>query len=205
MSTIKTFSTDELVAAKPTLEKFKSMPRVPISILLDNVRSLQNVGLFFRLCDGFRVNRLYLTGITGYPPLLPKQETRRPGVVEHAEREIQKTAIQTVPFVTWEYHEDPMAVVRKEKEEGASVGAVELTDKSIPSSEASWSFPLLLIFGHEREGVQQTLLSAADSITHISMFGMGNSHNVAVSGGIILSAAFASLPTPPAPTDPLGK
>ena len=132
---MRTFSTDELVRAKPALEAFRRMPRVPISILLDNGRSLQNVGLFFRLCDGFRVKKLYLTGITGAPPVPPEKETRRPGVVEHAGREIEKTAIQTIPFVPWEYNEDPMVFIRKEKEERASVVAVELTDESLPFSE----------------------------------------------------------------------
>lgn len=93
-------TTAELVARKPSLEEFARWPRYPIYVVCDNIRSLMNVGLIFRLCDAARIEKLYLCGITGYPPV--PRDTRPPWVSERAGRVIAKTAIHTVQYVPWE-------------------------------------------------------------------------------------------------------
>src|SRR5689334_13685539 len=95
-------TTDELRAVKPDEAEFRTLPRAPISVLLDDVRSLANVGLVFRLCDVARVERLYLCGITGFPALPdPAADPRLRAVQERATREIHKTAVMAVPHVPW--------------------------------------------------------------------------------------------------------
>src|SRR5579883_770234 len=94
-------TTAELVARKPSPEEFARLPRHPIYVVCDNVRSLMNVGLIFRLCDAALVERLYLCGLTGYPPL--PDDPRPPWISERAGRVIAKTAIHTVQYVPREY------------------------------------------------------------------------------------------------------
>src|SRR5919202_3043087 len=107
-------STVELVARKPG--DFARVPRAPISVVLDDVRSLANVGLIFRLCDALRVERLYLCGITGHPP----------------RREIDKTAVMAVPYVPWEYRESALEVASELRAQGRQVVAVEQAHGSLP-------------------------------------------------------------------------
>lgn len=177
-------TTEELVAEKPTAEVFKKRPRNPISLVLVNVRSLQNVGLVFRVCDAVRAEKLYLSGFTGYPPL-PANDPRLPGVVIHAKNQIEKTAIQTVNFVPWEYWENPVALVKKLKAAGIQIVAVEQTWESKDYRLVNYKFPLALIFGHEREGVEDPVLSLCDFAVEIPMTGFGNSLNVAMAASVL--------------------
>src|SRR5260370_26579360 len=97
-------TTSELVARKPDAATFARLPRAPISVVLEDVRSLANVGLIFRICDALRVERLYLCGITGRPAdPNPENDPRPRHVQDRAEREITKTAVMAIPFVPWEY------------------------------------------------------------------------------------------------------
>ncbi len=97
-------STAELLARKPAPEVFAGLPRAPVSVVLDDVRSLANVGLIFRVCDALRVERLYLCGITGHPPYPDtERDPRLPEVQARALREIVKTAVMAIPYVPWEY------------------------------------------------------------------------------------------------------
>lgn len=184
-------TTQELVAEKPAIETFKERKRNPIIVLLHNVRSLQNVGIVFRLCDALLVEKLYLTGYTGYPmveenvPGINKPDTRENRIKYHAQQEIEKTAIQTIPFVPWEYHEDGEQVVRNLKSKGAQIVAVEQTHDSVPYTKADFQFPVCLIFGHEREGVADELLALSDLTVEMPMLGMGNSLNVASSVAVL--------------------
>lgn len=171
------YTTDELVAQKPSLEEFSKLKRNPIVFVVHNVRSLQNVGLFFRLADAIRAEKIYLTGYTGYPKI--ENDTRREGSIIHAENQINKTAIQVVPFVPWERCEEIP------KLPGYQIVSVEQTDQSIDYQKAEYKKPVALIFGHERTGVEDEILEKSDLIVHIPMLGMGNSHNVAMSAAIV--------------------
>lgn len=185
------YTTDELIAQKPSLEDFKKLNRIPISFILHNIRSLENVGLFFRLADALLIEKIYLTGYTGYPPIetscQPKPDNRLQRIIAHAEKEINKTAIKLVPFVPWERNEDVSALISRLKSESYQLISVEQTDQSVDYRDATYHYPTALIFGHEREGVEQELLEKCDFSIHIPMLGMGNSHNVAMSGAIVAS------------------
>src|SRR5437588_8720944 len=105
-------TTSELVARKPDAASFAALPRAPISVVLEDVRSLANVGLIFRICDALRVERLYLCGITGRPADPIRDRDPRPRhVQDRAGREIAKTAVMAIPFVPWEYQESGVCVV----------------------------------------------------------------------------------------------
>lgn len=188
---IHKYSTKELVAAKPNSEEFHRLPRHPIFIVLDNLRSLENVGLFFRLADAIRAEKLFLTGITGYPRR--EKDARRIGIIERAERLIAKTAIQTIPFVPWEYHRRPKDVLRKLKEGGVTVVGLELSDVSTQYTEAKFAFPVAFVIGHERKGLSERVLSELDQVIHIPMYGMGNSHNSAISCAIVAYEALRRI------------
>lgn len=187
------YTTDELVAQKPSAEEFKKIKRNPLYFILHNIRSLENVGLFFRLADALLVKKIFLTGYTGYPRLPAEasakegidHDTRQERIITHAENEINKTAIKLVPFVPWHHEENVNTVIDKLKSESVQIVAVEQTDKSLDYTQASFHPPLALIFGHERTGVENELLDRADLIVHIPMLGMGNSHNVAMSAAIV--------------------
>lgn len=183
---IHKLSTDDLTQSKPSPKGFQELPRNPISLILHNVRSLQNVGLIFRVADAFLVEKVYLTGFTGYPPLL-QNDPRPPHIQTHALNEIQKTAINLLPFVPLEYQEDPIPLLKKLKKINYQIISVEQTKESVNFTKAKYKFPFVLIFGHERLGVDELLLDLSDLVIQIPMLGMGNSHNVAMSTGIILS------------------
>ena len=129
------------------------------------------------------VKKLFLCGITGYPPLTDG-DPRPPHIRERAGRVIAKTAIQTVPFVPWEYREDAKEVVIELRERGIQIVALEQTDESLDYTKAPYRFPICLILGHEREGVEESLFPLLDFAVAIPMYGMGNSLNVAMAFGI---------------------
>lgn len=180
---MKKKTTQELVSDKPTFQIFKKQKRNPIAVILNNVRSLTNVGLVFRICDSILVEKLYLTGFTGYPPL-PENDSRRPGVIIHAKNQIEKTAIRTVEYVPWEYEQNTVKVVKSLKKQGVQIIAVEQTWESKNYLKAEYKFPVVLIFGHEREGIEDPVLALADFALEIPMSGFGNSLNVAVAVSI---------------------
>ncbi len=177
------YTTEELVAGKPSPEEFARLSRAPLVFILHNIRSLQNVGLFFRLADALRVKKIYLTGYTGYPR--KEADSRDERIVRHAESEINKTAIKLVPFVPWEQEEKVSLVLSHLKKSGHQIISVEQTDESVDYRQVKYQFPVALIFGHERTGVEEDLLKESDLIVHIPMSGMGNSHNVAMTGAIL--------------------
>ncbi|KKU90504.1 MAG: tRNA/rRNA methyltransferase (SpoU) [Microgenomates group bacterium GW2011_GWA1_48_10] len=193
---MRKFTTDELVAQKPSAENFRRLKRNPVSFILHNIRSLENVGLFFRLADALLIEKIYLTGYTGYPPLTlsanPRPDPRESRVRQHADREINKTAIKLVPFVPWDHHEDINSLISQISPISQLVG-VEQTDQSLDYRKAPYQFPLALLFGHERTGVENELLEKCDFVVHIPMLGLGNSHNVAMSAAIISSHILNTL------------
>jgi 23S rRNA (guanosine2251-2'-O)-methyltransferase len=180
-------TTAELVARKPNAARFAELPRAPISVVLDDVRSLANVGLIFRICDALRVERLYLCGITGHPADTESGRDPRPRhVQDRAEREIAKTAVMAIPFVPWEYQPSAVEVVRQLRGRGYQVVAVEQAHDSIRYTHAGiYRPPLCLILGHERAGVAASALNVADVCVELPVYGMANSLNVAMACAVV--------------------
>lgn len=177
-------TTEELVAQR---QQANQQERTPLSVVVDNVRSLDNVGLLFRLCELARIDTLYLTGYTGYPAM--KDDSRPKEVAARHQRRIEKTAVYALPLQPWEHTSDPVPLVTQMKKDGRTIIALEQTDTSMPYqilSAQEYALPATLIVGHERQGVRQELLELADHIIEIPILGQGNSHNVATATGIVL-------------------
>jgi len=170
------------VARKPDAATFAELPRAPISVVLEDVRSLANVGLIFRICDALRVECLYLCGITGRPSdPKPGNDPRPKHVQDRAEREIAKTAVMTIPFVPWEYQPSALQVVTRLRQSGYQIVAVEQAHHSTPYTQAGiYRPPVCLIFGHERAGITPPALESADLCVELPVYGMANSLNVAM-------------------------
>ena len=142
----------------------------PIYGLLDNVRSLWNVGSIFRTSDAAGLRKLYLCGMTGYPP--------RP--------EIAKTALGADKSVPWEYGKDGVKAALRLRDLGVRIVALETTESAVPFDEFRYSFPLCLVVGHEVDGISPSLLARADDTVSIPMFGEKTSLNVAVAYGVAM-------------------
>ncbi|NOS68038.1 MAG: RNA methyltransferase [Candidatus Peribacteraceae bacterium] len=141
-----------------------------LCLVAHNVRSLWNVGSFFRTGDAFGVEKIYLTGYTGQPP----------------RKEITKTALGAEEFVLWEHAQDPLEIVKKLKKDGWSIIPLELTDNAVDLKDFTPSEKICLIVGHELSGVPQEILDISDSVIKIPMLGKKESLNVAVAAGIAL-------------------
>lgn len=178
-------TTEELINERPKPETLSTLTRIPLIVLVDNVRSLDNVGLLFRLCELARIELLFLTGYTGYPR--KSGDTRPEAVIARHENRIRKTAVYALPYQPWDFQENPIAFITQKKKEGYRVIALEQTTTSIPYTEAKYTLPTILIVGHERLGVREELLALADELIEIPILGIGNSHNVAMATGIIIS------------------
>lgn len=180
-------TTAELVAAKPAPDTFARLPRAPISVVLDDIRSLANIGLVFRLCDAVRVEKLYLCGISGHPAFpTPETDPRGRHVQERALREINKTAVMAIPFVPWEYQSSAAEVIERLRSERYQIVAIEQAHGSVPyTSPGLYQPPLCLVLGHERAGLTPATLSAADVCVEIPVFGMANSLNVAMALALV--------------------
>jgi len=159
--------------------------RAPLYVVADNIRSLDNVGLLFRLCELTRVRKLYLCGITGYPKV-EKNERRAEWKAERADQRIKKTAIYAVPFVPWQHSRSALSIVKKLKSEGVQIVVLEQVFGSTVYNQIDYRLPLALVVGHEIKGVSQKIINEADFITEIPTFGIGNSLNVAIATGITL-------------------
>lgn len=158
------------ILVAPSLEEVQQRTRRPVSVVLDNIRSLYNVGSIFRTSDAAGVERLYLTGITGQPP--------RP--------EISKAALGADQSVRWEYFSDSANIVRQLKGRGYSIVILEHTDESRTYHQVQYRFPLCLVVGHEISGVSDAVVELADIAVEIPMFGLKRSLNVAVAYGIAI-------------------
>lgn len=141
-----------------------------IRLLAHNIRSLGNVGSFFRTGDAFGVERIYLTGYTGLPP----------------RKEISKTSLGADEWTPWEHADDPMTVLRALKDEGWTTLALELTPDAVDLLDYAVPDKVCLVLGHEVEGVSDDLLSACDATVRIPMLGKKESLNVAVAAGVAL-------------------
>jgi tRNA G18 (ribose-2'-O)-methylase SpoU len=160
---------EEISARRHRGEALESLDRFPIYGLLDNIRSLYNVGSMFRTADGARLGRLYLAGYTPHPP----------------RREIEKTALGATATVPWEYHRSPLDAVEAVKRSGARLCVLEQTDASRPHYRLRREdLPLCIVVGNEISGVSREFLAAADCAVEIPMYGMKQSLNAAVAFGI---------------------
>lgn len=154
------------VAAAP----YDWLEKLPVSILLDNVRSLYNVGAFFRTADAASVEKLYLCGITGSPP----------------KKALTKTALGAEETVPWEHSWDPIAVAQSLHARGFEIAAIETSVHAVDMFDWQPRFPVCLVFGHETEGVRPELLALCDTHIRIPMLGRKHSLNVATAGGIVI-------------------
>lgn len=154
-------------------EAFKAQEKFPLIVILNDIRSLTNVGTFFRTCDAFNVSKLYLCGITATPP----------------HREIQKTALGATETIDWEHREDVDALVAELKAQHVKICSIEQTEKTtllqhvaqLPREDT-----YALVFGNEVNGVDQSVVNASDYILEIPQFGTKHSLNVSVCAGIVL-------------------
>lgn len=166
---MKKLAHDEIARHRFTAEQLSTGARSPIYVILDNVRSLYNVGSMFRTADGARVAKMFLCGYTPFPP----------------RDEIEKTALGATKTVPWEHLQDPQAAIQKIKSQGIPLCVLEHTDSSTSYySLCKQDFPLCLVVGNEITGVRKEILQHADRAIDIPMYGMKQSLNVAVAFGI---------------------
>jgi tRNA G18 (ribose-2'-O)-methylase SpoU len=149
---------------------YDGVGRLPASILLDNVRSLYNVGSFFRTADAAGISRLYLSGITGRPP----------------NGAISKTALGAELSVPWEHDWEPLRLLEAARAGGSEIAAVETTVHAVDLFDWTPCFPVCVIFGHEVEGIRPEVSAFADTHVRIPMRGVKHSLNVATAGGVVV-------------------
>ena len=161
-----------------TPEEFSEAPKNPIVIVLDDVRSMNNVGSVFRTADAFRVEKLYLCGITPTPP----------------HRDIRKTAIGAEETVVWEHCPEIVLLLTKLKAEGYTLVAIEQTDNgTFLHQYTPPNTKIAVIFGNEVEGVAQSAIDLSDTIVEIPQEGTKHSLNISVAAGIVLYDLWAKI------------
>ena len=158
----------ELTRLSPT--EYQQLTKQPISILLDDIRSANNVGSIFRTADCMAIAHIYLCGITARPP----------------HRDILKTALGATQSVSWSYHEEAVALTRVLRSGGKAVFALEQTHGSVPLRGFEPPEDTVIIVGNEVNGVRQELIDQCDGAIEIEQFGTKHSLNVAVAAGMVL-------------------
>ena len=143
-----------------------------IYLIVENVRSLFNVGSFFRCADVFGVTKIYLCGYTGYPP----------------RQEISKVALGAEDWINWEYKKQTLGLIKKLKKTGVTILALETVKSAISLPEFKPKYPLALVVGNEVEGISAVVLKEADAVVKIPMVGRKESLNVSVAAGVALYA-----------------
>lgn len=164
---------------RPSVEEFKNLQKMPVIVVLDNIRSLNNIGSIFRTCDAFRIESLHLCGITGTPP----------------HREIQKTALGATESLEWTYFNTTLESIISLKDEQYKIIAVEQLDTSIELQDftSKSSDKIALVFGNEIKGISDEILNYVDKGIEIPQFGTKHSFNVSVSTGIVLWQIFNQM------------
>lgn len=167
MRKIRTIEMDRL-----TVEEYKNSDKLPVTVVLDNIRSLYNVGSVFRTCDAFRIERIILCGVTGCPP----------------NTEIHKTALGAEESVEWIYFKDTLDAVKQLKDDGYFIYSVEQVEHSTKLQKLNLDnfHRYAVIFGNEVKGVQQSVVDTSDGCIEIPQFGTKHSLNVSVTAGIII-------------------
>ena len=164
---------------RKSIDEFKTAEKTPIIIILDNIRSLNNIGSVFRTADAFLIKKIYLCGITAKPP----------------HKDIHKTALGATETVDWEYVEDTLELVEKLKLQKIKVYAVEQAENAmmlqdfVPEKDTVHA----IIFGNEVKGVQQKVVSASDAVIEIPQLGSKHSLNISVCCGVVCWDIFQKL------------
>jgi tRNA G18 (ribose-2'-O)-methylase SpoU len=171
---MKKLKLDEL--ARISINEFKQVEKLRACLVLDNIRSLHNVGSAFRTADAFRIEKIYLAGITGTPP----------------HREIQKTALGATESVAWEYVENAASLINQLKSQHYKIIVIEQTDQSIPlqNFQPEENVNYCLVFGNEVNGVSDDVVALADTAVEIPQEGTKHSLNVSVCLGIVVWDLF---------------
>lgn len=160
-------------------EEFKQVEKLPVWVVLDNVRSLNNIGSVFRTADAFRLEGIFLCGITATPP----------------HREIHKTALGATETVRWEYRKETLEAISELKRKGCRIVAVEQAEGAARLDEVQLSDheKYALVFGHEIRGVEQQVVDMSDLCIEIPQFGTKHSLNISVAAGIVIWEVFRRL------------
>jgi 23S rRNA (guanosine2251-2'-O)-methyltransferase len=156
--------------ATQTGAAYQAIRELPVSILLDNVRSMYNVGAFFRTADSAGVAKLYLCGITSHPP----------------KKAISKTALGAEERAPWEHAWDPLPLIDSLRERAYEIAAVETSVHAVDLFDWKPRFPVCLIFGHEVDGIRPEVAALCDTHVRIPMLGIKHSLNVATAGGVVV-------------------
>jgi len=158
---------------------FKSSEKTPLVIILDNIRSLNNIGSVFRTSDAFLIEKIYLCGITAKPP----------------HKDIHKTALGSTDTVDWEYVENTMDIIEKLKKNNVKICAVEQAENATMlnnfSAEANTKYAI--VFGNEVKGVAQEVVNSSDTVIEIPQFGTKHSLNISVSCGVVVWDIFSKI------------
>jgi 23S rRNA (guanosine2251-2'-O)-methyltransferase len=159
--------------------EYKKGAKTPLILILDNVRSLNNIGSVFRTADAFLIEKIYLCGITATPP----------------HKDIQKTALGATDSVDWEYAESTLTVVEGLQKEGVVVAAIEQAENSVSLQdfEVERDTSYALVFGNEVKGVQQEIVSTSDIVIEIPQHGTKHSLNISVSTGVVVWDIYSKL------------
>lgn len=160
-------------------ETFKISEKTPLIIILDNIRSLNNIGSVFRTADAFLVKKIYLCGITAQPP----------------HKDIQKTALGATDSVDWEYAENTIDVVNNLQNEGVFVAAIEQAENAtfLQDFTIEKNRTYALVFGHEVKGVQQEIVTKSNVVIEIPQHGTKHSLNISVSTGVVIWDLFSKI------------
>ena len=161
------------------ISEFKSAEKSPIIIVLDNIRSLNNIGSVFRTSDAFLIEKIYLCGITATPP----------------HNDIRKTALGSTETVDWDYVEHTIELVEKLKTEGVKVISIEQAEHAtmLNDFQPETNQKYALVFGNEVKGVTQDVVDASDVVIEIPQFGTKHSLNISVSCGVVVWDVFSKL------------
>ncbi|MFC2107566.1 RNA methyltransferase [Bacteroidota bacterium] len=165
---------DEL--GRISVEDYKKSTKIPITVILDDIRSLNNIGSVFRTADAFRIEAIHLCGITACPP----------------HREIHKTALGATDSVSWKYYENVISSVKELKDNGYVICGIEQTTKSIDIEDFDMhkKQKTAIIFGNEVSGINNSILGMLDHCVEIPQFGTKHSLNISVCAGIVLWEVF---------------
>lgn len=156
--------------ATTTATPYDGIRRLPVAVLLDNVRSLYNIGSFFRVADAAGIEKLYLSGISGRPP----------------QSGIAKTALGSEQTVSWEHSGEPQSLIKQLRERGYEIAAIETSAHAVDLFDWLPAFPVCLLFGNEVDGLRPELLERCDTHVRIPMLGVKHSLNVATAGGVVI-------------------
>ena len=162
------------------VKSFKSIKKTPLIVVLDNIRSLNNIGSIFRTCDAFLVSKIYLCGITAKPP----------------NRKINKTALGSTESVEWDYFKSTIKLIEKLKSEGVKIWSIEQVERAQKLNyieKIDSKLKHAIVFGNEIKGVDQKVIDISENTIEIDQYGTKHSLNVSVAAGIVIWKFYNSL------------